>query len=222
MATAKPTFRTFVTSFTDFLTAAIHTILYERTIYPQTSFLSARKYNFAVRQSRHPKVCEWINDAVAAVEAELLKGTVERVALVIYDKTNVPLERFMFDVSRFPTIPASEIDTKLEDADGEEITILPFVDMEEQFRATMSKLSACDSSLRPLPRGCTYTVAIELKNEGEPPIGHPQPWMPVQPSDMNGNPTGDRANTIPLRAVAAGEMVFETWIEQSRHRPKSG
>ena len=67
------TYASLVSTFGSFLTVAIHTILYERSIYPETSFLSARKYNFPVRQNRHPKVCSWINDAVAAVEAELLK-----------------------------------------------------------------------------------------------------------------------------------------------------
>jgi mitotic spindle assembly checkpoint protein MAD2B len=62
-----------VSAFRDFLTVAIHTILYERDIYPRTSFLKARKYNYPVRQSRHPKVCKWIQDAVAAVEVEMLK-----------------------------------------------------------------------------------------------------------------------------------------------------
>ena len=204
-----------MTAFTDFLTVAIHTILYERAIYPQTSFLSARKYNFAVRQSRHPKVCEWINDAVTAVETELLKGAVERVAIVIYMKDNKPTERFVFDVSRFPAVPATDLDTPLERsaANGEKVPILPTVDMQEQFRATMGKLATYGSNLRPLPEGCTFTVAIELKKDGQPPIGHPQPWMPVQP--MGQGHANDHKSAVPLRAVAAGDMVFETWIEES-------
>lgn len=67
------TYHAVVTAYSDFLTVAIHTILYERNIYPQTSFIRARKYNYPVRQSRHPKVCKWIMDAVAAVEVEMLK-----------------------------------------------------------------------------------------------------------------------------------------------------
>lgn len=67
------TYQAVVSAYSDFLTVAIHTILYERNIYPQTTFLKARKYNYPVRQSRHPKVCKWIQDAVAAVEAEMLK-----------------------------------------------------------------------------------------------------------------------------------------------------
>ena len=67
------TYQAVVSAYSDFLTVAIHTILYERNIYPQTTFLKARKYHYPVRQSRHPKVCKWIQDAVAAVEAEMLK-----------------------------------------------------------------------------------------------------------------------------------------------------
>ena len=67
------TYQAVVGEFSEFLTVAVHTILYERNIYPRASFISARKYNYPVRQSRHPKVCQWIQDAVAAVEAELVK-----------------------------------------------------------------------------------------------------------------------------------------------------
>ena len=67
------TYHALVSAFTEFLTVAVHTILYERDIYPRESFINARKYNYPVRQNRHPKVCAWIQDAVAAVEAEMLK-----------------------------------------------------------------------------------------------------------------------------------------------------
>ncbi|KAK5165532.1 uncharacterized protein LTR77_009061 [Saxophila tyrrhenica] len=216
MADSEPTFRSLATSFTDFLTVAIHTILYERSVYPQTSFLSARKYNFAVRQSRHPKVCEWINDAVAAVESELFKGAVDRVAVVIYSKNNKPLERYVFEVSRFPKVPASDVDVPLErlDADGQQGSVLPLVDMEEQFRATMNQLAGCSSMLPPIPVGCAFTVAVELKEDGEAPTAHPQPWMPVQPRAPNDGASGNGVVTKPVRAVAAGSVLFETWIEQ--------
>lgn len=72
------TYQAVVSAYSDFLTVAIHTILYERNIYPQASFIKARKYNLPVRQSRHPKVCKWIQDAVAAVEAEMLKVRMSR------------------------------------------------------------------------------------------------------------------------------------------------
>ncbi|EME40947.1 hypothetical protein DOTSEDRAFT_74488 [Dothistroma septosporum NZE10] len=221
MADDTPTYRTFVTTFTDFLTVAIHTILYERGIYPQTSFLSARKYNFAVRQNRHPKVCEWINDAVTAVETELLKSAVDRVAVVIYSKDNKPLERFIFDVSRFPSLPSAELDVPLQklEPDGTKGSVLPMIDMEEQFRATMNRLSNCAIELEELPKDCAFTVVIELRGEGKAPVGHPQPWVPAERQGGRHNGAEKPQTRITaVRSVTAGEMVFETWIEELNNK----
>jgi len=220
MADQAPTFRILIAEFTEFLTMAIHTILYERSLYPQTSFLTARRYNHPVRQSRHPKVCNWINDAVIAVENELLKGAVASVAVVIFSKDNKAMERFVFDASRFPAVPAADLDTPLErrDSEGEELDVLPQVDMEEQFRATMSKLTNCQSTLRPLPRGCTFTVAVELKPDGDAPVSHPQPWVPAQPAEHDDS-RAPNFTTIPVRKVQAGDMIFETWIEEGQDKP---
>jgi mitotic spindle assembly checkpoint protein MAD2B len=235
------TFRALITSFMDFLTVSIHIILYERQIYPQTSFLSARRYNLPVRQSRHPKVCRWINDAVTAVEQELLKGSVDRIVVMIFDQKNIPHERYVFDVSQFPPIPDSALDMPVnqkagkddnegnggededetdEAAQEEDGTFLPLVDMQEQFRATLKKLSGCSAKLRTLPAGCTFTVAIELKEEGTAPVSHPQPWMPVEArndgeAEEDSKAPKQNVRTKPVRSVAAGDMMFETWIEQT-------
>ena len=221
MADQVATFRGLVSAFTDFITVAIHTILYERSIYPRTSFLTARKYNHPVRQSRHPKVCEWINDAVLAVETQLLKGVVSSVAVVIISKDNKIMERFVFDASRFPAVPVTDLDTPLErkDSNGEEVAVLPMIDMEEQFRATMSRFSNCESVLKPLPQGCTFTVAIELKPDGDAPVSHPQPWVPAQPADADANGDTQPSTTTPLRKVKAGDLIFETWIEEGHDKP---
>lgn len=221
MANDTPTFRSLVAAFTDFLTVATHTILYERSIYPKTSFLTAKRYNHPVRQSRHPKVCEWMNDAIAAVETELHKGTVANVAIVIFSKDNKPMERFVFDASRFPAVPAADLDTPLErtDADGENVPVLPVVDMEEQFRAIMSKISNCESALKPLPGGCTFTIAIDLKPDGDAPVSHPQPWMPAQPTLEIGTEDHPTVKTTPLRKMKAGDLVFEAWIEEGQDKP---
>jgi len=60
-----------VSTFADFLTVAIHTILYERQIYSPDLFISTRAYNHPVRQARHPVLCKWIQDAVEACSAQI-------------------------------------------------------------------------------------------------------------------------------------------------------
>jgi mitotic spindle assembly checkpoint protein MAD2B len=166
------TFQSLLSTFSSFLTVSIHTILYQRGIYPPESFVLTRAYNFPVRQSRDPKVCEWINDAVAAVEAQLLKGVVERVAVVIYSSQALVLERFVFDVGRFPSVPVEERLTPFSQT-GEVGTVscsVNIVDVEEQLRAATRSLAYSGGKLGVLPSDCTFTVAMELKEGGEPPL----------------------------------------------------
>lgn len=167
------TYHSLTTAFTDFLVVAIHTILYERGLYPPETFLLTRAYNFPVRQNRHPLVCKWILDAVSAVRDQMLKGAVRRVVVVIFSDKHEVMERFLFDVERFPAVPEKEIHTEFEEQAGEggEEVKVSRVDVEEQLRATIRKLAYCGGKLGELPEGCTYTVAVELKDKADPPIG---------------------------------------------------
>jgi mitotic spindle assembly checkpoint protein MAD2B len=164
-------FQSILQTFTDFLTVAIHTILYERALYPSTTFISTRKYNFPVRQNRHPKVCAWINDAVSNVSTLLLKGTVRRVVVVIFNRDLEVMERFLFDVERFPVVDPKEIYTEFEAREGQGELRISVTDIEEQLRATIRRLSYTCCRMGPLPEECTYTLAVELREKAEPPIG---------------------------------------------------
>ena len=195
-----------------FLLVAIHLILFVRQCYPEASFLKARAYNFPVAQSRHPTVCEWISSAVSAIIGEVRKGKVARAGLVItHPETCKPLERFMWDLSRLPVIPKMDHDTPLArdqslEPEAKHYDMLPAqeVDLSEQFRGALASLSACQTRLKPIPEECTFTVAIELKDEADvfPPVGHPQPWIPVQPNlqhrksrDQSQNAAGEEQRT---------------------------
>lgn len=232
---------------TKFLTIAIHHILATRACYPPSTFLSARAYNLPVRQNRHPGVCDWINAAVSAVRAQLASGAVQNVVLAIHHPVSCALlERFVFDMSRLPPVPRGELDTPIvrngtapspSTADAR----MPggareaeLSDLLEQFRGALSAVSSCAPRLREIPRGCTFTLAVELKDEAEAPIGHPMPWVPVEPGEQRGaegfalgEREGDglydspverarkgKGRTVPLRSVEAGEVVFEMWVEE--------
>ncbi|KAJ9667482.1 hypothetical protein H2201_002351 [Coniosporium apollinis] len=250
--TLPATYTTLLSTFADFLTISIHTILYVRSLYPRTTFLTARAYNHAVHQSRHPALCAWITDAISAVSAAMLAGGVERVVLVVYDTHQRPLERVVWDVSRFPVVGREDRDTPIvrpgssggrgggnNGGGGTGTGGLNIVDMEEQFRAAMARLSVCGEKLKPLPEGCSFTLAVELGDGAEAPLGHPQVWIPIEPGLQRGD--GERGGqggeksdaadtrkrrergedlgglkTMPVRAVDAGEMVFEMWIEEGK------
>jgi mitotic spindle assembly checkpoint protein MAD2B len=164
-------YQSILQTFTDFLTVALHTILYERGLYPANTFISTRKYNFPVRQNRHPKVCAWINDAVSSVSTLLLKGTVRRVVVVIYSRDLQVMERFMFDVERFPVVDPKEAFTEFEAREGQGEMRISVTDVEEQLRGTIRRLAYTGGKMGPLPEGCTYTLAVELREKADVPIG---------------------------------------------------
>ncbi|RMZ69018.1 horma domain-containing [Pyrenophora seminiperda CCB06] len=190
-----PTYLDTLSHFTTFLTAYTHTLLYLRTLYPRTSFVHTRFNNAPVYQSRHPLVCEWIADAVAAVHEELLNGSVAKLAIVIFSYeaggngamgSAKIMERYMFDVSAFPVVDKSDRNMQIawegeatpEASDNDEhgqaeetgktkaLDAHVPVDLSEQFRAALLALATRTSVLAPLPPSCSFNISMELKDEG--------------------------------------------------------
>lgn len=251
-----------LSSFTSFLTIAIHSLLYHRTLYPSTSFLATRAYNLPVHQSRHPGLCSWISDAVTAIAAQLRVGSVRRIVLAVHSPpgSSQPVtvrERWVFDVHRFPAwgspaetnAPTSHQEQQREDLndpvaedDGAGAAEkLNWADIHEALRATLQRLAYAAQAAPKLPPGCTFTLALELRDEAEAPIGvsqktrlelpkeppanttpqYPQPWIPsegpLQPPTAEKPHQGESlggAATKPVRSVRADPLFFECWLEQ--------
>ncbi|KAK8106024.1 mitotic spindle assembly checkpoint protein MAD2 [Apiospora kogelbergensis] len=235
-----------LTSFTDFLTVAVHNVLYYRSLYPPATFLTARAYNLAVHQSRHPGVCTWVGDAVAAIRAQLIQGAVERVALAIHAPGTQVLERWMFDLRAFPAFtdvkdqhPPPSANGSSSRRDEEDDGVGPggpgsiqaaeamgssdkinWTDVDEGLRAAVRKMASAAEQLPPLPEGCTYTVAVELRDESKAPIGYPQHWIPSQTNlqtKSKSRPEPGRdiggSKTVAIRTVEAGPLYFDCWVE---------
>jgi len=236
------THRALLDTLISFLTVSTHHILYLRRLYPPVSFLSARAYNYPVRQNRHPAVCTWINDAAAAVRDQLEKNVVERVALCIYESdSNRVLERWTFDLRSLPSVAKRDRDVPFDSGPDEPELArkLNIADLEANFRATLSRISTSASKLKPLPEGpdapeCSFTLAIELKDNADRPVGHlekqERKWIAAEPESIaQTTPSGqdgngeDRINrrtqlegkTHPVRRLEAGEFRMEVWVEES-------
>ncbi|KAK2836871.1 hypothetical protein FQN49_006638 [Arthroderma sp. PD_2] len=231
------TYAALASSLSSFLAVSIHQILYLRSIYPQPTFLSVRQFNHPVRQSRHPKVCSWVNDACAAVESQLLKSTVAAVAVIILSvSTNRPMEKYTFDLTNMPQVSPGDIHTPFESSrkqQGDKNIALPppQADLEAQFRAVLARLTSSCARLTPLPAQEEYlpTLHIVLRPDADAPAGidkDDQLWIAAEsePSDRPGNQnTSSESNrsdakTVPVRTVDAGEMKLEVWIEEARSK----
>lgn len=149
-----------LTSFTNFLTISIHSILYHRALYPPTTFLTTRALNLVVHQSRHPAVRAWITDAIAAITTQLRTASVSSVALVIHSAPPDVrvLERWVWDVSSFPVWEDADVDVNM-------------ADVHEALRGALMRLGLAAEKREALQEGCSFTVAVELREDAEVPVG---------------------------------------------------
>lgn len=201
LANLLTTHSSLVHTFGSFLTVVIHQVLSLRKIYPPVSFVTTRAYNYPVRQSRHPAVCEWVNDAVAMVRDQLEKNVVASIAVCIFEcDQNRVLERWVVDLRSFPVVNRKERDSpfaRVEDEEAEDAANetplrrnVNLADLEAQFRAVLSRLSVSASKLTPLPYGddapeLSFTVTMEVRDDADRPTGRrrlpEQGWIAAEP-----------------------------------------
>ncbi|KAF2631971.1 DNA-binding protein [Macroventuria anomochaeta] len=116
------------------------------------------------------------------------------------------MERFMIDVSAFPVVDKDDRNAEdereygdVEEHQGGEddpdrsrsesnepsaFDIGVDTNLAEQMRAALISLTTRCAQLSPLPEKCSFNISMELKDEADvdPPVAHPQAWIPVQPS----------------------------------------
>lgn len=231
--------RALLDTLTSFLTVATHHILFLRKLYPPVSFLSTRAYNYPVRQNRHPDVCTWINDAIAAIRDQLEKNTVENVTLCIFEcNTNQVLERWTFDLHSLPVVTKRDRDVPFASSNtdsSDDIDLsrkINVTDLEATFRATLARISTAATKLRNLPEGdnapeCSFTMTIEVKDRADRPVGRleererqwiaaePEPFPKPNDKGKNKESANDTGKTHPVRRLEAGELRLEVWVEES-------
>lgn len=250
-AIPEPEAYALLNSFTEFLTIAIHSLLFHRGLYPPATFLAARAYNLPVHQSRHPRVCAWINDAVAAVTTQLRLGNARRVVLVVHGlppRLDV-LERWVFDVAMFPawggggdededeggndadTAVAAAAEQKHREGgqhqgiiDEEELsgdeddpqTVVNWTDVNEALRGALRRVAYAGESIPRLPEGCTFTLALELRDQAEAPIGvsYILP-LPHQTRDKTSNPMANPHSLFAANVIKPSVSPAPTTLDPS-------
>ncbi|KAF9540174.1 DNA-binding protein [Agrocybe pediades] len=195
------TFNQTVQAIAEFIKVAIHTILYVRQIYPAEVFVRRKKFDTPVYQSRHPALNEYISGAVKAVADELAHGKVNKVVVVIKDKEQTALERFIFSVETMIHVEGFNKDIGVEEA----MTPSSLV---QYFRSFLVKLNMIETQIGQMYLGndASFAVVIELKDDAAPTQSHttkdPPPWMPAVTQHTS------RPNHLVKRTVPSIQMNF--------------
>ncbi|KAJ6621159.1 DNA-binding protein [Mycena sp. CBHHK59/15] len=212
MADSPPlTFNQVVRGITEFIEVAIHQILYVRQIYPVDLFVRRKKYDTPVFQSRHPALNEYISGAVKAIGEQLLTGNVEKVVVVIKDKAEIALERFVFSVENAIEVQSFNKDTSVEDA-------ISSASLGQYFRGFLVKLNMIESQLGQMQLGddVSFNIVIELKTDSVPATKDKNPplWIPAY-NQHTTSAVSEDAELHMIRAVNTGIINLSLAVQES-------
>ncbi|KAG9314041.1 DNA-binding protein [Chiua virens] len=186
-----------VKGITEFIEVAIHAILY----------------------SRHPALNEYISGATQAIADELVLGNIQKVVVVIKDKDQVPLERFIFSVQNMIEVETHNMDVSVQEA-------MSSATLCRYFRAFLVKLNMIESQLVPLePQDeSTFAILLELRDDREVPTGlqdemnqDPPPWVPADKQYTTAG-TPDNTQLHLLRTVETGIVNVALAVQESEEK----
>jgi len=209
------TFNQTVRGIAEFIEVAIHAILYVRQVYPTDLFVRRKKYDTPVFQSRHPTLNEYISGAVRAIGEELVLGNVDKVVVVIKDKDQVALERFIFSVQNMIEVEPYNKDTSVQDA-------ISSVTLGQYFRAFLVKLNMVESQIGQMYLGedVSFAIVLELKDDRSPSVSHskdPPPWIPADNQHTTSG-ASTAAQLHMLRAVDTGIINLSLAVQESEEK----
>ncbi|KAG2156655.1 DNA-binding protein [Suillus bovinus] len=244
MAETPLTWNQAVKGITEFIEVAIHTILYVRQIYPADLFVRRKKYDTPVFQSRHPALNEYISGTVKAVSDELVlvssqhqlhippavkslikQGNVDKVVVVIKDRNQVALERFIFSVQNMIEVESYNKDTSVQEA-------MSSAQLSQYFRSFLIKLNMIESQLGflELPTGdeASFAIVLELKENTAPSASkdnfssrkEPPPWVPADHQHTTSG-ASEKAQLHLLRAVDTGIINISLAVQESEQKFQS-
>ncbi|TLD08356.1 uncharacterized protein PgNI_07848 [Pyricularia grisea] len=86
----------------EFFQYSIHTILFQRGVYPAEDFTAVKKYGLNMLVSADDQVKAYIKKIMSQLDRWMVKGKISKLVIVITDKdTGEHVERWQFDVQIF-------------------------------------------------------------------------------------------------------------------------
>lgn len=128
----------------EFLELAVHNILYQKKLYPDSIFVPKRKYGIVVHQCIHPDVNSYINNCLKAANYHLKKNQLKNFS-VLFESDCKLVEKFVFEIS----------------SSGNGVESDPyFLELEKHLRNFCLKLHAFNAYPVSLPEDSTFAIEI--------------------------------------------------------------
>ncbi|KAK9156316.1 hypothetical protein Sjap_003796 [Stephania japonica] len=180
----------------EFLEVAVNSIVFLKGIYPSGTFERRRHMNVVVHKARHPQLKEYIHSTVTALQPFIQKGIVETVAVVFFNKDNIPIEKFVFNlkVNQLSGLRVDEIDLMF------------------SLRSFLMKLSVSESLTKGLPPGCRWEITAHFQTLPEPNSATKVAdiWIPTDTQQWQQPPL-----ITPIKSMSSEPVSLQLYLQHS-------
>ncbi|KAK1635343.1 mitotic spindle checkpoint component MAD2 [Colletotrichum phormii] len=175
----------------EFFQYSIHTILFQRGVYPAEDFSAVKKYGLNMLVSSDDQVRAYIKKIMSQLDRWMLRGKISKLVIVITDKdTGEHVERWQFDVEIFgrpskskssktsssssssktssskPTDQENASPATAEDATPEKTE----QEIQSEIAAIFRQITASVTFLPQLNGDCTFNVLVYADADSEVPV----------------------------------------------------
>ncbi|UKZ50430.1 hypothetical protein TrVGV298_004693 [Trichoderma virens] len=174
----------------EFFQYSIHTILFQRGVYPAEDFTAVKKYGLNMLVSADDQVKAYIKKIMSQLDKWMVGGKISKLVIVITDKdTGEHVERWQFDVqisapppkskSKPPTdpaAPAAEEQQQQQQENTSSTTPLfaekdkPEAEIQAEIAAIFRQITASVTFLPQLSGDCTFNVLVYADADSDVPV----------------------------------------------------
>ncbi|KAK4642727.1 Mitotic spindle checkpoint component mad2 [Podospora bellae-mahoneyi] len=198
----------------EFFQYSIHTILFQRGVYPAEDFSAVKKYGLNMLVSSDDQVRSYIKKIMSQLDKWMLGGKISKLVIVITDKdTGEHVERWQFDVQIFKKASSSsksKTSTPIGDENtGEERPTATEkekdkteAEIQQEIAAIFRQITASVTFLPQLSGNCTFNVLVYADADSE---------VPVEWGDSDAKEIKD-AEKVQLRGFSTANHKVETLV----------
>ncbi|XP_078447302.1 DNA polymerase zeta processivity subunit-like isoform X2 [Wolffia australiana] len=163
------------------------------TILVGTGAFQRRRYmNIVVHKACHPQLNDYIHSAVFGLLPFIRKGLVDRVAVVFYDREQVPVEKFMFRLA----------------LNQSQSSMVEERDLEFSLRAFFIKLSVSEALTKPLPPGCDWEITAYFHALPDVADKEQRRWIPTDTKLWQHPPL-----ITPIKSMGSNPLKLQLYLE---------
>ncbi|KAK6088968.1 HORMA domain-containing protein [Seiridium cupressi] len=167
----------------EFFQYSIHTILFQRGVYPAEDFTAVKKYGLNMLVSADDQVKAYIKKIMSQLDKWMQHGKISKLVIVVTDKdTGEHVERWQFDVQIFGNVKKSSKSKSKEDAAGDENvdgaakgstvpdTNKTEAEIQVEIAALFRQITASVTFLPQLQGDCTFNVLVYADADSDVPV----------------------------------------------------